>query len=156
MRKDYCTSLPLREGIIRTMRRGDDPLREYIDGLQGFISLAAENGAQLIVMEEPTVYAAEASGSRDELMVPIFLPSKPESGDGYQVSPLAVAQELQRFFDAGRNVCENAGVRWQSLEDVEISVSENYASETYLTDKGSRALALGILAPVFKAIKTEK
>lgn len=156
MRKNYFSNLPLREGIIRTMRKGDDPLREYIDGLQGFISLAAENGAQLIVMEEPTIYATEASDARDDLMAPIFFSSEPESGDGYQVSSLAVTQELQRFFDAGRNECENAGVRWLSLADIRLPVSENYASETYLTDNGARALALEILAPALKAIKTEK
>ncbi|MCP4849547.1 MAG: hypothetical protein GY899_16535 [Verrucomicrobiaceae bacterium] len=152
LRRNYWANLPLREGIIRTMRKGDDPLREYIDGLRGFISLAKKSGAQLIVMEEPTIYAAEPSDHKDNLMAPIFFTSKPDSGDGYQVSSLAVAQELQRFFDAGRNECMNAGVLWLSSEAEPMPVSENYASETYLTDKGARALAFGIITPVLRAI----
>ena len=155
-RRQYFSSLPLREGIIRTMRKGDDPLKEYLDGIKGFIFLAAKHGAQLIVMEDPTIYSAKPDGSGDDLKAPIFFSSKPEPGDGSQVSSLAVTQELQRFFDAGRGLCENSGVQWLSLSSGQFPVSESYASETYLTDKGARALALGILAPVLKAIKTEK
>ncbi|MED5585611.1 MAG: hypothetical protein VYB61_04590 [Verrucomicrobiota bacterium] len=155
MRRQYASSLPIREGIIRTMRQGDDPLREYIDGINGFISLAAKHKAKLIVLEEPTVYTAQPSGSAKSLMRPIFFASKPGPGEGNQVSPLAAEQELQRFFDAGRNKCESAGIQWLSLEKVQFPESGNFVSETYMSDNGSRALALGILPVVIQTLKTK-
>jgi hypothetical protein len=153
LRRNYCTQLPLREGIIRVMRTGDDPIREYVDGIRGFISLAENKGAQLLVMEESTIHDSKPSKLKDDRAIPIFFPSIPKRGDGYQVSPLAVAQELRRFFDEGRRECEQSGVQWLTLQDGEPLFEDYFAGETYFTDKGARAMALRILAPVLQVLK---
>ncbi len=156
LRKNYCNQLPLREGIIRVMRTGDDPIREYVDGIRGFISLAENKGAQLLVMEESTVYGSEFSNLKDDLAAPMFFPRLPKQGEGYQVSLLAVAQELRRFFDEGRRECGQAGVPWLNAQAGAPPFEDYFASETYLTDKGSSAMALRILAPVLQILKPTK
>ncbi|MFP6874578.1 MAG: hypothetical protein VCA55_13840 [Verrucomicrobiales bacterium] len=153
LRKAYCDVLPLREGIIRTMRTGDDPVRDYVDGIRGFISLAVNKGARIILIEEPTIYDSKFTKPNDDLFTPVFFPSLPKQGDGYRVSPLAVEQEIQRFCDEGRRVCEQEGVPWYNLQSETLSSEGYFVSETYLTDKGARAMALKILAPALQALK---
>ena len=157
MFRQYASSLPLREGVIRKMRKGDDPLREYIDGINGFISLAAKHNAKILVMEEPTIYTTLPSGLTDDLVKPkpVFFDSKPGPGQGNQVSILAVEQELRRFFDAGRNACETASIPWLGLEKLQFPVSGQYASETYLTDHGAQTLALGVLPNVLELLHSK-
>ncbi len=157
MFRQYASSLPLREGVIRKMRKGDDPLREYIDGINGFISLAAKHNAKILVMEEPTIYTTLPSGLTDDLVKPkpVFFASKPSPGQGNQVSILAVEQELRRFFDAGRNACETASIPWLGLEKLQFPASGQYASETYLTDHGAQTLALGVLPKVLELLHSK-
>lgn len=140
-------------GVTTLTRTGDDPLDEFVAGVNGFISLAKAQGAKLLIVGEPTIYKSELTAAEiAALTVPYRTSTEVENG-AVRVMPVAVERELQRFNKAAEAACAATGTSWYNLQGDIPRFADHFLTETYLTDKGSKAVAAKLLEPVLGALR---
>ena len=145
--RDYLVAMnqlvsqrPVADRLIRT---GDDPLKEYLEGIDGFVALAKKKGAALLVVGEPTIYKSTLGAKEAARVTVLWNPVTPKSEEvvGVRLAPLAVESELQRFYAAAAEKCEAAGVPFVNLQGDVPRYVDNFVTETYLTDLGAKTVA---------------
>lgn len=148
-RGQYVASRPLLE---RFDRSGDDPLKNYLLGIEALAQAAEENGAKLLMVGEPTIYKSTFTPAEAIRLTVPFFPEDPKGKEGkaitYRIRPLAVESELQRFYGAAAERCDQLGVGWLNLQGEIPRFPDYFVTETYLTDQGARRVAEKLLPPV--------
>ncbi len=145
----YAQCPPLSD--LAAVRSGDDPLREYLEGIDELAALAKRHGARLLVVGEPTLYKSILTQSEAALMASPWYASAPVEGqpvEAYRVEPIVAETELERFYRAAAEKCEQLGVAWIKLQGEIPRFSDHFVSESFLSDKGAAAVAAKLSAPV--------
>ena len=147
----FAGSRPVASKFERT---GDDPLREYVDGVAGFIDLAKREGSGLLFVGEPTIYKSSI-GQREASRITVWwnlTTPEADKNTAVRVAPLAVESELQRFATAAGEKCAAAGVPFVNLQGEIPRYVDNFVTETYLTDEGAMRMAEKLVGPVKAAL----
>ncbi len=146
---------PMAQRIVRT---GDDPLEEYLLGLDGLVELAGKRGAKLLVVGEPTIYKSTLGPAEAKRLTEPWYPTAPVQGkrSGVRLPPLVMETELNRFYRAAKARCEAAGVGWVNLQGEIPRYADSFLSEILLTDAGCRQVAEELLEPVMAALGESK
>jgi hypothetical protein len=147
----YFGSRPAAERIVRS---GDDPLKEYLQGVEGLVTLSKKKGCKLLLVGEPTIYKSSLGAAEQRRLTVPWHPTTPVPGKvgGVRLPPLVVETELQRLYREAAAICEKAGVGWCNLQGEVPRYADTFLSETYLTDAGCRVVAEKLLQPVLAEI----
>lgn len=151
----HYRSRPPVEEIVRS---GDDPLQEYLLGIDGLIALAEKSGTKLLLVGEPTLYKSSLGFAEMNRLTVLWHPTPVIRGaeNGVRLPPPVVERELQRFYLEAAAHCEKAGVPWCNLQGEIPRFADTFLSETYLTDTGCRAVADKLLAPALAVLEGAK
>ncbi len=141
-RREAYAELPFAREVHRELAH--DPLLEYLDGIDRFVSICEETGTGLLVFGEPVLHSAILGPDEIRLLRAPLQASA--SGTGLsRPDPGWVARELERFYDAGRVRCAEAGVAFNSLEGRVPKTTKYFIGDSLLTLEGcARVAALAV------------
>ncbi|MEM9479348.1 MAG: hypothetical protein AAGA58_06765 [Verrucomicrobiota bacterium] len=173
-RKNYFASfLPSAIAQYRQLpsrlsfNRDQDPMEEYVLGLDKLKKLADQKGVKLIIAGEPTlhsiIYESKSGAERvltgDRTMSPagvLHLGAVERVENGRRIlvrlNPGWIEQELNRYYFAARDKCAELGIPFVDLNGTIPRDLEHFLTEVILTDKGAAKAAEMILPAAEKAV----
>lgn len=136
-----------------------DPKLEYLDGLRTIQALAKQNGAQLIVLGEPTLHHGFLGLEELERLNRPRWTKRPTvqdtNGAGLRPDPAWVEDELNRYYNAAESWAGRERVPFVNLNRTTALPKStiNFVDDTTLTNAGSQSVADEVAPAVAVAIK---
>jgi hypothetical protein len=148
----YHTGIYPQRPFVTKIERADDPVKDYLAGVQGFIDLAKNKGKKLMFIGEPTLhfeFMANPESSRLMNVANVGEGENPAS----RVSSEWLQRELDRYyFDAG-TLTVKVGVPFFNLNGRVPRTVEYFLTDVLYTDAGAARAADLLLPEVSKLVQ---
>jgi hypothetical protein len=144
------SQLPIKYEFARLI--GQDPAREYVDGLGSLAATAQANNAVFLAVGEPTLHSG-VMGPAEELLVHRWFVADPKAGEKgvFRMDSGRIELELGRYFSAAQEACKSLGVPFVNTQRQFPPNAIIFVDDVQFTDDGAVGFAR-LLEPKVKAL----
>ena len=133
------SQLPIKYEFARLI--GQDPAREYVDGLSSLAATAQANNAVFLAVGEPTLHSG-VMGPAEERLVHRWFVADPKAGEKgvFRMDSGRIELELGRYFSAAQEACQSLGVPFVNTQRQFPPNAIIFVDDVQFTDDGAVGL----------------